>query len=522
MIGARSHRHRSGRYIVVAGPDGTGKSTVAEHLRDTVLAGQPVLHLHHRPRVLGGLTTHEGPVTDPHKDPPYPWPISVAKVLYLFADYLIGWFVRLRPHLRGGGHVLLERGWWDLLVDPARYRLRPHRSLLQILGALLPSATTIVLLAEGEVLARRTDELGHPELVRQVAAWRALIPRLGGLEIDATAPLTDVLRRVEQTLAASDRPGANSTSGWIALPHQRSPRWFLPRSPIAAALNGLRVYTPVTPRGLAGWWLAHVLVRLGAGAILPAGAPPQQTLKALAALLPPGGTVALGYGSHPDRYVAMILDRAGSPVAFAKLVGDAPGEAALAAEAAGLRAVRPYLPESLRMPELLDAGPRCLVFEAVHWLPRARPWRLAPSVARGLGELYASGEQDGTGPAHGDCAPWNLLRARGSWYLVDWAEATSQAPVFTDLWHYVVQAHALLGRPSRRSILTGAAGRGPVGAAVRAYSEGAKVEWRGARAGLVCYLHRSWAHLDPAAEDGHRGQVARAALLADLDQDVPT
>ena len=512
-----SRRYGRGRYIVVAGPDGTGKTTVADHLRTTVLTDGPVLHLHHRPRVLGGLTAHDGPVTEPHRDPPYPWAVSLGKVLYLFADYLLGWLVRLRPHLRKGGDVLLERGWWDMLVDPARYRLQPHDRLLRILGAVLTSPTTsIILVADSDILAGRTDELDGTELERQVAAWRALSPRLGATMIDTSAPLPHVLRHAAQAIEGLP-PDASASAGWIALPHRQSPRWILPRLPSAATINGMRVYTPVTLKGVAGWSAVTVLARLGATGLLPAGPRPRETLEAVADILPPGGTVAIGHGSHSDRHVAMVLDSAGAPVVFTKLVHDARGEAALAAEAAGLRALRPHLPACLHMPALLDEAPRRLVFEAVPWLPRAAPWRLPDEVALGLGRLYAAGERDGLGPSHGDCVPWNLLRTRDAWYLVDWSDATTEAPMFTDLWHYLVQAHALTGRPSRRSILEGMAGRGRVAPAVHAYCQGANLDMHHAREGLIEYLSRSWVRLDPSTEDGRRGQSARKSLLAHLD-----
>ncbi len=507
-----------GCYVVVAGPDGTGKSTVVDHLRAGLAS--PVLHLHHRPRVLGGLTTHAGPVTEPHKYPPYPRPISLAKVLYLFADNLLGWILRIRPVLRRGGTVIMERGWWDLAVDPARYRLRPHPRLVATLGRLLPSpSATVLLLADTDVLTARTDELDPAELARQVAAWRALpTARLRSREIDVSAPLPVVLDRVRSALAASGGPSPS----WTGLPRSTQSRWVLPRTPRAAAANGLRVYSPVTPRAVLGWKLARAATRLGAAALLPAAPVPQRTLEAVADLIPPGGTIGVGHGSHPGRRVAMILDENGAPIALAKLVDDDMGEAALAAEEAGLAALAPHLPGSLRVPALLSSSPRRLVYEAVRWAPRAAPWRLPVDVAYGLGALYAAGEHDGLGPAHGDCGPWNLLRTRAGWYLVDWADATEDAPAFTDLWHYVVQAHALIGRPHRRAVLAGVAGHGHVREAVLAYSAAAGLDSDLARPGLITYLQRTWGDQRPETRDGQRGRAARAALLAALGQEIPS
>ena len=42
-------------YVVIAGPDGAGKSTVVDALLGGPVAAS-ALRLHHRPRVLGGMT----------------------------------------------------------------------------------------------------------------------------------------------------------------------------------------------------------------------------------------------------------------------------------------------------------------------------------------------------------------------------------------------------------------------------------------------------------------------------------
>ncbi|HUG83313.1 MAG TPA: hypothetical protein VMM13_02050, partial [Euzebya sp.] len=108
--------------VVVAGPDGAGKSSMAAALVDQVLA-RPVLHLHHRPGVLPRSSAGKQLVTEPHAQAPYSRVVSVAKVLYLWADYRLGWWLRLLPTRRRGGSVVIERGWADIGVDPLRYRL---------------------------------------------------------------------------------------------------------------------------------------------------------------------------------------------------------------------------------------------------------------------------------------------------------------------------------------------------------------------------------------------------------------
>ena len=62
-----------------------------------------------------------------------------------------------------------------------------------------------------------------------------------------------------------------------------------------------------------------------------------------------------------------------------------------------------------------------LLLEAVEWSPRLRPWVLPSEVAFALGRAFAASADGGDrGMAHGDFAPWNLLRTSDGWVLVDW------------------------------------------------------------------------------------------------------
>jgi hypothetical protein len=226
----------------------------------------------------------------------------------------------------------------------------------------------------------------------------------------------------------------------------------------------------------------------------------------------------VAHGSHGGRTTAMLLDgHSGRALAFAKIARDAAGASVLEAEAALGEQLRAFLPPALHAPALLHAETGLLVFEAVIGQPRARPWWLPPGVAFMLGQLHRAGAGlDGLGPTHGDCAPWNLLHTKTGWFLVDWAEARVDAPPFEDVFHFLVQAHALLGRPTRREVVAAFAGEGRSGAVVRAYAAGAGLAVRDALAWAPRYLERSSVGLDPSQRDGRDGSKARRALLHDL------
>jgi hypothetical protein len=192
-----------GLIITVAGPDGSGKTSFCDALLAGALRDENVRRIHHRFALLpvrGGNTSDP---TQPHADPPYAHGTSEAKVLALFVEWLAGMLRVARPFVRQGGFLVIERGWWDLAVDPARYRLRPNLALVRFLGRLLPRSDLLVVLeGPAELLAARKNEVSVAELARQVSAWREIVPRRQRtLYIDVSLPLTEVVSRATDELS---------------------------------------------------------------------------------------------------------------------------------------------------------------------------------------------------------------------------------------------------------------------------------------------------------------------------------
>lgn len=192
---------RRGLVLVVAGPDGSGKTTVADALAEALPT--PVRRLHHRPQLLPSKTRYDGHVVaDPHAKPTYSRGLSLLKTAYLYVDWVVGWFLYVRPVRARGGSVIIERGWWDVAVDQRRYRLDVPKGVLHGLGRLLPRPdTTVVLTGSPSVLFARKPELPEAELARQINAWTALpAGPLRPLLIDADAALDDALDAIERGL----------------------------------------------------------------------------------------------------------------------------------------------------------------------------------------------------------------------------------------------------------------------------------------------------------------------------------
>jgi hypothetical protein len=520
--------HRRGLVVLVAGPDGAGKSSVARRVADE-LAGEVtrVVHTHWRPGLLphpralvGGRGAGDG--TRPHSRAPHGAVLSLGLLGYYWLDFFVGGWLGQRVVRRRGGLVVVERGWWDVGIDGRRYRLSVPPAVVRALGRLLPRPDlALVLHGDPRAVARRKGELVTAEVERQNALWRKTRAGRRQVVLDAAEPEDEVLGRA---VAAVRAALAGRGPRWATVPAGPEPRWWLPRESYRVLRDGLLLYHPVTAKGLAVRQAACLLAGAGLGRLLPCcEEPPAELADAVetrvrdalrqAGLEPPEALLfATARCNQRGKFVAVCFDRDETPAAIAKIALRDEARPSLVREAANLARLRRHLPPPLEAPTVLGQGDGVLLFAVERWRPRRRPLRMPTEVARGLGELFAQGESS-LGPAHGDAVPWNLLRTQTGWLLVDWENATEAAPPFHDVFHYLVHSFATLGRPSGEEILDGLAGKGWIGAAIRAYAEGAGVPAAFAPLHLAQYLESS---IDPERELRGSSLVARRRLLAEV------
>lgn len=163
--------------VVLLGPDGAGKSTLAKLLKDKLgilFSPEKSRYIHWKPtrkKTASDSINH----TDPHAKTPRSLSLSTAFLLFHWLGFLLGSWQVVRPLLFRNGLVVIDRYFHDMQVDLRRYRLNPKTPGIPFLTALLPAPDLVFILdAPAEVLQARKAEVTLEETKRQGSAYKAL------------------------------------------------------------------------------------------------------------------------------------------------------------------------------------------------------------------------------------------------------------------------------------------------------------------------------------------------------------
>jgi thymidylate kinase len=208
-------------WIAVLGSDGSGKSSVLKELasRFETCRYATLRTYHWRPDVIRTRKGSSGPVTDPHGKPCRGRIGSLLSLLLLTADWLIGYWTLL-VDLRAKGTILaFDRMYFDLLVDPKRYRYGAGRTPARVFWSLLPKPDLVFFLDSApDVLWRRKQEVPPAELRRQRQAYTTLVRQLpGGYVLNGSLPLSALVDEVERVIRIWMANRAKASLGY--LPH---------------------------------------------------------------------------------------------------------------------------------------------------------------------------------------------------------------------------------------------------------------------------------------------------------------
>lgn len=169
-----------GMMIAVLGTDGAGKSTIIDAITpvlDEATHGA-FYYRHLRPGLLPALGRLKGahadgkPVTNPHGAKPAGKLGSIARVGWLWLDYVLGYWLVVRPKIAKSPAVFLfDRYAHDLYLDPRRFRVGLARHVLRFFPKLVPQPDLMICLhGDPDMIAERKKELPVEEVRRQIDA----------------------------------------------------------------------------------------------------------------------------------------------------------------------------------------------------------------------------------------------------------------------------------------------------------------------------------------------------------------
>lgn len=186
--------------IVLLGPDGSGKSSLIQGIRERL---KPVFRemyfFHLRFPLLPNRSEKSTSVTEPHAQVEYSPLKSICKILYFIVRYQVGYWLHYRLIRSPNILIAFDRYYHDLMVDPKRFRYGAPLWLAEKAFALIPKPHAVILLdAPAEVLQARKQEVPFAETERQRFTYLKLVESIPtGYVVDAALPLEQVIERVE-------------------------------------------------------------------------------------------------------------------------------------------------------------------------------------------------------------------------------------------------------------------------------------------------------------------------------------
>lgn len=210
---ARRFLRPTGLFVVLLGPDGCGKSTVSDGLRNHMArAFRGTWRFHWRPKLLPKLGRSSageqaGSVSQPPAPPTgkskYRGLMSLVRFVYYWLDFVVGYWLVVYPRKARSTLIVGERYFPDVLVHPERYGFSVPRWLMRLAAMTVPSPDLLIFLTgDPQQIHDRKPELPVDMIDAQLRKYAREITHWGAhFSLDTCQPLDTVFAQLEGTIA---------------------------------------------------------------------------------------------------------------------------------------------------------------------------------------------------------------------------------------------------------------------------------------------------------------------------------
>lgn len=164
-----------GAFVVVIGPDGVGKTSLAARL--IADHGPPTMYLHFRPRLWSPPPA--SPIAagspPPKQNDPGPRPLGWLRLARSIGMFWLGYLRWIRPALARGTLVVGDRWVYGYVGQPEALGFGGPPWLARLATRIAPQPDLVVrLTAPAEVIAKRKADLTVAEIQMEMRKWETL------------------------------------------------------------------------------------------------------------------------------------------------------------------------------------------------------------------------------------------------------------------------------------------------------------------------------------------------------------
>jgi thymidylate kinase len=190
-----------GAFVVLVGPDGVGKTSVARAL--VKMHDGATAYFHFRPPFWSSLPVEPEDVEYTFRSKPEGQGSRVlgwCRILWSLGVFWAGFLIRIRPAVRSGRLVVGDRWGYGYYAQPRALKFYGPSWLAVWMTRLLPTPDVVAnLTAAPHVIALRKQELTAAQLAAELRLWN-MLPVQNLVSVDAGADAETTARAIFELL----------------------------------------------------------------------------------------------------------------------------------------------------------------------------------------------------------------------------------------------------------------------------------------------------------------------------------